>query len=104
VLTIFAAAAAGYADYSVTDATARVRAAVHSTLMVAALVLYLALLVLRAGGPPDRTMPVVLSIVAYLVLGGGAFVGADVVYALGNIVDRHAGRPAGATWQPLKVG
>jgi hypothetical protein len=47
---------------------------------------------------------VVLSIVAYLVLAGGAFGGADVVYALGNIVDRRAWRPAGATWQPLKVG
>ncbi len=104
VLTMFAAAAAGYADYSVTDGKARVRATVHSALMVAALVLYLASLVLRAGGAPDRTMPVVLSIVAYLVLAGGAFVGGDVAYALGNMVDRHAWRPAGATWQPLEIG
>jgi uncharacterized membrane protein len=104
VLTMFAAAAAGYADYSVTDGKARVRATVHSALMVAALVLYLASLVLRAGGASDRTMPVVLSFVAYLVLAGGAFVGGDIVYALGNMVDRHAWRPAGAKWQPLEVG
>jgi nitrite reductase/ring-hydroxylating ferredoxin subunit/uncharacterized membrane protein len=104
LLTIVAAAAAGYADYSVTDGKARVRATVHSALMVAALILYLASLVLRAGGAPDRTMPVVLSFVAYLLLAGGAFVGGDVVYALGNMVDRHAWRPAGAKWQPLEVG
>jgi nitrite reductase/ring-hydroxylating ferredoxin subunit/uncharacterized membrane protein len=104
VLTMFAAAAAGYADYSVTDGKARVRATVHSALMVAALVLYLASLVLRAGGASDRTMPVVLSFVAYLVLAGGAFVGGDIVYALGNMVDRHAWRPAGANRQPLEVG
>jgi nitrite reductase/ring-hydroxylating ferredoxin subunit len=72
--------------------------------MVAALVLYLASLVLRAGGASDRTMPVVLSFVAYLVLAGGAFVGGDIVYALGTMVDRHAWRPAGAKWQPLEVG
>ena len=104
VLAMLAAAAAGLADYSVTDGRARVRATVHGTVMVAALVLYLVSLVLRAGGAPDRTVPVVTSILAYLVLAGGAFVGGDVVYALGNVVDRHAWRPAGATWQPLEVG
>lgn len=104
ILTMVAAAAAGYADYSVTDGKARVRATVHSVLMVAALVLYLASLVLRADGAPDRTMPVVMSIVAYLVMAGGAFVGGDIVYALGNMVDRHAWRPAGAKWQLLEVG
>ena len=31
----------GFADYSVTDGKARVRATVHSTLMIVALVLYL---------------------------------------------------------------
>ena len=110
ILMMVAAAAAGFADYSVTDGKARVRATVHGALMVAALVIYLASLVLRAGGvlragwALDRTMPVVLSIVAYVVLAGGAFVGGDLVYALGNMVDRHAWRPAGAKWQPLEVG
>jgi nitrite reductase/ring-hydroxylating ferredoxin subunit len=47
---------------------------------------------------------IALSIVAFVVLSAGAYVGGDVVFALGNMVDRHAWRPAGAKWQPLEVG
>ncbi len=104
VLTMLAAAIAGYADYSTTDGRARVRATIHSTLMLIALVVYLVSLGIRASGPTNRTLPILLSIVAYLVLAGGAFVGGDVVYALGNVVDRHAWRPSGVKWQPLEVG
>ncbi len=104
VLAMLAAALAGFADYSTTDGRARVRATVHSSLMVVALAVYVVSLAIRATGPTSRTLPVALSIVAYLVLAGGAFVGGDVVYALGNMVDRHAWRPSGAKWQPLEVG
>ncbi len=104
VLSMGAAALAGIADYSTTDGKARVRATVHSSLMVVALVVYLVSLAIRASGPNDRSVPVVLSIVGYLVLASGAFVGGDVVYALGNMVDRHAWRPSGAKWQPVEVG
>ncbi len=104
VLAMFAAALAGFADYSTTDGRARVRATVHSTLMVVALVVYLVSLAIRASGPTGRALPIALSIIAYLVLAAGAFVGGDVVYALGNMVDRHAWRPSGAKWQPLEVG
>lgn len=104
VLAMVAAALAGFADYSTTDGRARVRATVHSSLMLIALLVYLVSLALRAGGPTNRALPVALSIVAYLILAAGAFVGGDVVYILGNMVDRHAWRPLGATWQPLEVG
>jgi nitrite reductase/ring-hydroxylating ferredoxin subunit/branched-subunit amino acid transport protein len=104
ILAMLASAVIGYADYSVTDGKARVRATVHSTLMIVSLVLYLASLALRAGSPADRAVPIALSIVAYLVLSSGAFVGGDVAYVLGNMVDRHAWRPAGAKWAPLEVG
>jgi nitrite reductase/ring-hydroxylating ferredoxin subunit/uncharacterized membrane protein len=104
VLAMVAAALAGLADYSATDGRSRMRATVHGTLMVLALALYLVSLAIRATAPTDRTLPVVLSILAYLVLAAGAFVGGDVVYALGNMVDRHAWRPTGAKWQPLEVG
>jgi nitrite reductase/ring-hydroxylating ferredoxin subunit/uncharacterized membrane protein len=104
ILTMLAAVLAGLADYSTTDGRARARATVHGTLMVASLALYLVSLALRSGAPADRTLPVALSILAYLVLAAGAFVGGDVVFALGNMVDRHAWRPAGAKWQPLEVG
>jgi nitrite reductase/ring-hydroxylating ferredoxin subunit/uncharacterized membrane protein len=104
VLAMLAAALAGYADYSTTDGRARVRATVHSTLMLVALVIYLVSLAIRATGPTNRALPIALSIVAYVVLAGGAFVGGDVVYLLGNMVDRHAWRSAGAKWQPLDLG
>ena len=104
ILAMLASAVAGFADYSVTDGKTRVRATVHSSLMIAALVVYLVSLGLRAGSPPDRTVPIALSIIAFLILSAGAFAGGDVVFALGNMVDRHAWRPAGAKWSPLEVG
>ena len=103
ILAMFASAVIGFADYSVTDGQARLRATVHSTLMIVALVLYLVSLALRAGSPVDRTVPIALSIVAYLVLSAGGFVGGDVASVLGNMVDRHAWRPTGAKWAPLQV-
>jgi nitrite reductase/ring-hydroxylating ferredoxin subunit len=94
----------GAADYTDTDGTAFMRATVHSALMVVALVLYLVSLALRAGNPVDRTGPVVLSVVAYVVLTAGAYVGGDVAYVLGNMVDRHAFGGRGTKWQPLDLG
>jgi nitrite reductase/ring-hydroxylating ferredoxin subunit/uncharacterized membrane protein len=104
VVTMIASALAGYADYSTTDGRARVRATVHSSLMLVSLVIYVVSLAIRATGPTSRSLPIALSIVAYLILAAGAFVGGDVVYALGNMVDRHAWRPSGAKWQSLDVG
>jgi len=104
VLTMVASAVAGFADYSTTDGRARVRATVHSSLMLVALVVYVASLALRASGPTNRAVPIALSIAGYVILAGGAFVGGDVAYLLGNTVNRHAWRPAGAKWQSLDVG
>jgi nitrite reductase/ring-hydroxylating ferredoxin subunit/uncharacterized membrane protein len=103
-LFMLAAASAGAADYVDTDGTARTRATLHATLMVAGLVLVLASLVVRATGPLDRAVPVALSVVALLVVTAGAFVGGEVVYALGNMVSRHAFRGAGTKWIALDLG
>jgi len=104
ILFMVAAAAAGAADYVDTDGTARARATVHSTLMVLALVVLLVSLVLRAGDPIDRTIPVVLGIIGFLLVNAGAYVGGDVVYQLGNMVSRHAWRGRGVKWIPLDFG
>jgi nitrite reductase/ring-hydroxylating ferredoxin subunit len=103
ILFMLAAAVTGAADYAVTDGTARVRATLHSTLMVVALVLAAISLALRATDPPDRTAPVVLSFVTALIVTAGAFVGGEVVY-LGNMVSRHAYRGAGQKWVELETG
>ena len=103
ILAMLASAVVGAADYSDTDGTALQRATIHSTIMVVALVVYLVSLAMRAGDPADRSVPVVLSILAYLILLAGAWVGGDVVYVLGNMVSRHAFRGAGAKWLPLEI-
>ena len=105
VLAMAGAALAGFADYAETDGEARDRATLHSTLMVVALVLYLIDGLLRLGGPsgaPTSTAAVLLSIIAFLVLAAGAFVGGDVVYVNGNMVDRHAFRGGGTKWLTLE--
>jgi nitrite reductase/ring-hydroxylating ferredoxin subunit/uncharacterized membrane protein len=103
-LFMLAAAVSGAADYVDTDGTARTRASLHSTLMVVGLVLVLVSLVLRATGPVDRALPIALSIVAFVIVTAGAFVGGDVVYVLGNMVNRHAFRGAGTKWIALDLG
>jgi nitrite reductase/ring-hydroxylating ferredoxin subunit/uncharacterized membrane protein len=104
ILFMIAAAVTGAADYSDTDGTARTRATLHATLMVVALVVLLISLVLRAGNPADRTIPIALGIIGFLIVTAGAYVGGDVVYVLGNMVSRHAFRGAGRKWVRLDTG
>ncbi|MDP8905313.1 MAG: Rieske 2Fe-2S domain-containing protein [Chloroflexota bacterium] len=94
ILAVFAASAAGFADYADTDDHPRMVATVHATLMVLANVLYGISLVLRLIADPnaDRTVPIVLALAGYAILLAGAWVGGEVVYALGNMVNRHAWR------------
>ncbi|CAN5546124.1 hypothetical protein BH20CHL6_BH20CHL6_03270 [soil metagenome] len=103
LVAMVGAAAAGYADYTDTDGRPRVVATVHSTLMTVALALMVVSLLLRVGGPVDRTVPVVLGILALLIVTAGAYIGGEVVYALGNMVDRHAWRAGGRKWTALDV-
>ena len=88
-------ALSGLADYSETTGTALTRATLHASLMTVALVILIVSAVLRGGAPADRTVPIALSIVGFLLVTAGAFVGGDVAYVLGNMVSRHAFRGAG---------
>ena len=106
ILAMLAAALAGSADYADTDGRARERATLHSTLMVLSLVLYVISLFLRLGGDgvlePVPATAGWLSVASFLILSAGAYVGGDVVYLLGNMVNRHAFRGAGAKWIALE--
>ena len=104
IVTMLLSAVSGLADYSDTSGTALTRATLHSTLMVVALVLLVISAVIRAGDPVDRTVPVALSLVGFLIVTAGAFVGGDVVYVFGNMVSRHAFRGAGTKWIKLDTG
>jgi nitrite reductase/ring-hydroxylating ferredoxin subunit/uncharacterized membrane protein len=103
VLAMAAAAVAGLADYTDTDETPRTRATLHATLMVVALLVYLASLAVRASGPADRVVPIALSIVGFLIVSAGAYVGGEVAYVFGNMINRHAWRGAGTKWLPLEL-
>jgi nitrite reductase/ring-hydroxylating ferredoxin subunit/uncharacterized membrane protein len=104
ILFMLAAAVSGAADYVDTDGAARTRATLHSTLMVIALVLLVVSLVLRAGNPSDRALPISLSLIGFLIVTAGAYVGGDVVYVFGNMVSRHAFRGTGTKWIKLETG
>jgi nitrite reductase/ring-hydroxylating ferredoxin subunit len=94
VLGMVAAAVAGAADYAVTDDDPRTIATVHATLMVLSLAAYVISLWLRLAGPAsaDRLVPIAVSLVGYGVLIAGAYAGGELVFALGNMVNRHAWR------------
>ena len=104
IVTMLLAALAGFADYADTDGTAQTRATLHATVMVVALLLLIVSALIRAGGPVDRAVPIALSIVGFLLVTAGAFVGGDVAYVFGNMVSRHAFRGAGSKWIRLDTG
>ena len=103
VLAMVAAAVTGIADYTDTDGQARVRATVHNTVMVASLVAYATSLYIRLGAPVDRTPAIVLGVIAAVLLTVGAYVGGEVVYALGNMIDRHAWRRGADKWVTVDI-
>ena len=77
------------------------RATVHSTLMVVGARAPARL----ARAPRDRRRPTgrsrsPSSIIGFLIVTAGAFVGGDVVYVFGNMVSRHAFRGAGHEVDP----
>jgi nitrite reductase/ring-hydroxylating ferredoxin subunit/uncharacterized membrane protein len=104
ILFMVAAAVTGLADYSETEGTALTRATLHATLMVVALVLLIGSAVMRSGAPADRTVPIALSIIGFLIMTASAYVGGEVAYTLGNMVSRHAFRGAGTKWVRLDTG
>jgi nitrite reductase/ring-hydroxylating ferredoxin subunit/uncharacterized membrane protein len=104
VLAMVASAVTGAADYAEVDGTARLRATVHSTIMVVALVLYVISLVIRSGNPADRLVPILFAGAGYLLLALGAEIGGDLVYLIGTHVNRHAWRGAGTKWIKLDLG
>lgn len=94
----------GFADYTDTDGRARVRATIHGTIMVVAGALTAASLILRDGGAASGPAPTILLAVGLAVILIGAYVGGEVVFALGNMVSRHAFRGPGTKWVRLDTG
>jgi len=101
---LIAAAIAGYVDLDETDGKARQYGGVHASLMLVALVFYLFSLVVRFGYAPGTPGEATIAAAAgYLFIVIGAYIGADLVFAFGNMVDRHAWRQGGTKWATLDV-
>jgi nitrite reductase/ring-hydroxylating ferredoxin subunit/uncharacterized membrane protein len=97
-------ALSGLADYSDTDGMALTRATLHASIMVVTLLILIVSAVLRSGAPVDRTVPIALSIIGFVLILIGAFVGGEVAYVFGNMVSRHAFRGPGTKWVTLDTG
>jgi nitrite reductase/ring-hydroxylating ferredoxin subunit/uncharacterized membrane protein len=104
IVFMLGAAITGLADYSDTDGAALTRATLHASIMVVTLLILIVSALIRAGGPADRTLPIALSIIGFVLITVGAFVGGDVAYLFGNMVSRHAFRGAGTKWIKLDTG
>ncbi|MFP5341773.1 MAG: Rieske 2Fe-2S domain-containing protein [Candidatus Limnocylindria bacterium] len=94
----------GLADYTDTDGRARIRATIHGTIMVVAGALTAGSMILRDGGAASGSAPTILLAVGLAVILLGAYIGGDVVFALGNMVSRHAFRGPGTKWVRLDTG
>jgi nitrite reductase/ring-hydroxylating ferredoxin subunit/uncharacterized membrane protein len=104
IIFMLLSALSGLADYSDTSGMALTRATLHASIMVVTLVILIVSAVMRAGAPVDRTVPIALSIIGFVLITIGAFVGGDVAYVYGNMVNRHAFRGPGTKWVALDTG
>ena len=104
IIFMVLSAITGLADYSDTDGKALTRATLHASIMVVTLLILIVSAVMRTGGPVDRTVPIALSIIGFVLISIGAFVGGDVAYVFGNMVNRHAFRGPGTKWVHLDTG
>jgi nitrite reductase/ring-hydroxylating ferredoxin subunit/uncharacterized membrane protein len=103
VAGMVASAVTGAADAVDTYGRSQVQATVHASLMMGSLTAYLASLGLRAAGPAGRPLAVALSLLGYAGMAAGAYVGGELAYGSGNMVDRHAWRSSGARWRRLDL-
>jgi nitrite reductase/ring-hydroxylating ferredoxin subunit/uncharacterized membrane protein len=98
------AALAGFVDLDETDGKARQYGGVHASLMLVAIVFYLFSLAVRFGYAPGTPFQsTLIAAVGYVFIVLGAYIGGDLVFMFGNMVDRHAWRSGGTKWAPLDV-
>lgn len=93
----------GIADYTGTSGKARRYGTIHSLFMIVSTVLYLGSVLIRfdviAGTHQTAT---IIAIVGYTLLLLGAYIGGEIVFGLGYMVDRHAWRGGGTSWAAVE--
>jgi len=104
LVSMLAAALAGYADYIDLEGAGKRIGSLHSTSMLVALVLYVISLGARLSWWPlfqgGAEWTAVIGLL-FVVVGG--YLGGDLVFNLGSQVDRHAWRGGGTKWQALDI-
>ena len=96
---LIAAAFAGFADYQYTEGKSHRYGAIHASFMLLAIAFYVISLAVRYGYTAGTAYHATLTAaLGYAMIVLGAYVGGDLVFSLGNQVDRHAWRSGGAKW------
>ncbi len=91
VLASYAALITGYTDFHETAGRERNVGTAHGLIMTTVILLYTASWLVRwFGGGGAHGLAVVLAVAGYLLVLGGAYLGGDLVYRLGTMVNRHA--------------
>jgi nitrite reductase/ring-hydroxylating ferredoxin subunit/uncharacterized membrane protein len=104
VAGMIAAMIAGFVDLDETDGKARQYGGIHASVMLVALAFYVFSLAVRFGYAPGAAyQSLLIAAVGYLFVVAGAYIGGDLVFTLGNMVDRHAWRSGGTKWTALDV-
>ena len=104
IVSMLAAALAGYADYLDLEGAGKRFGSLHSTSMLVALVFYVISLGARVGWWPlfrgGAEWTAIMGLIFVLV---GGYLGGELVFDLGSQVDRHAWRGGGTKWLALDI-
>ncbi len=91
LLGALAAVLTGYTDFHETFGYERRVATAHGLINTTVTVLYLASWLMRwLGASGIHTTAIVVSIVGYVLVLGGAYLGGDLIFAIGTMVNRNA--------------
>ncbi len=91
VLASYGALVTGYTDFHETAGRERKVGAAHGLIMTTAILLYTASWLLRwRAGSAAHELAVVLAVIGYLLVISGAYLGGDLVFRLGTMVNRNA--------------
>jgi nitrite reductase/ring-hydroxylating ferredoxin subunit/uncharacterized membrane protein len=103
-IAFVAATITGLADFTDASGTTRARATTHGVLMLVAGALTAASLAVRTGGAWPDGLATILLVGGFAIVAASAYVGGELVFALGSMVSRHAFRGPGTKWVRLDLG
>ena len=91
VLASYGALVTGYTDFHETSGDERRIGAAHGLIMTTTILLYTVSWLLRwLAGSPAHAPAVVLAAAGYLLMISGAYLGGDLVYRIGTMINRNA--------------